>query len=122
MSFEIRQEPGFFLLNFSQTVDKQLVFDAFSSLLVQDNFDKRSHTLWDFRESLVDLSIQDISDIARAVTLASEQRSNQARSVFVASDPSDTAILQTYITATAHYPVEFRIFNDYQKGVDWLLE
>ena len=122
MSFEIRQKSGFYLLDFSQTVDKPLVIEAYSSLLKQDNFNRQSHTLWDFRESLLDLSIQDLNEIALAVTSAGEQRSNKARSVFVVSDPSDKTILQTYITATAHYPVEFRIFDNYQNGLVWLLE
>lgn len=121
MSFETRQQSGFYLLEFSQTVDKQQVINAYTSLLKQDGFNRESHTLWDFRESLIDLSIQDLNEIANAVTSAGEQRSNQARSVFVVSDPSDKTILQTYVTATAHYPVEFRIFDDFQKGVDWLL-
>jgi len=122
MSFKIHQKAGFYLLDFSQTVDKQLIFDAYSSLLKQDNFGRQSHSLWDFRDSLIDLSIQDINEIANAVTSTSDQRSSQARSVFVVSDPSDRAILQIYVTATAHYPVEFRIFDDYLKGVTWLLE
>ena len=122
MSFKIHLKSDFYLLDFSKTVDKQLIMEAYSSLLKQSDFDRQTHTLWDFRESLVDLSIQDINEIANAVTSAGEQRSNRARSVFVVTDPSDTAILQTYVTATAHYPVEFQIFDNYQKGVDWLVE
>ena len=122
MSFKIHLKSDFYLLDFSKTVDKQLIMEAYSSLLKQSDFYRQTHTLWDFRESLVDLSIQDINEIANAVTSAGEQRSNRARSVFVVTDPSDTAILQTYVTATAHYPVEFQIFDNYQKGVDWLVE
>jgi hypothetical protein len=121
MSFEIRQEAGFYLLDFPSVVGKKMVISAYSSLLKQKSFNTKSHTLWDFRESIVDLSMNDINEVAQAVTSAGDQRSDKARSAFITSDPSDTAILQTYITATAHYPVEFRLFDDYQQGIDWLM-
>ncbi len=122
MSFEIRQEAGIYLLDFSGIVDKILVINAYSSLLKDKGFNTESHTLWDFRGSIVDLSIKDINEVAEAVTTAGERRSDKARSAFVVLDPSDSSTLQTYVTATAHYPVEFRIFDSYLAALAWLLE
>lgn len=122
MKFRIRQQADFYLLDFSGIVNKDFIIGAYSSLLKQNNFNIESQTLWDFRKSVVNLSINDINQIAQTVTSAGEQRSDRARSAFIVIDPSDTAILQTYITATAHYPVEFKIFDNYQSGSAWLKE
>ena len=122
MNFKIRQSTGYFLLDYSGKVDLNTIVSAYSLLLKEEGFTKESHTLWDFRKATVDLSIEDIQQIAEAVTLSGEQRSHSARSAFIVSDPSDKTIIQTYVTATALYPVEFEIFDDFQSGKTWLFE
>ncbi len=122
MTFKITEKDGYFLLTFLKIADRETIVVAYSSLLRHNNFTRESHTLWDMRDAMVDLSISDITKISAAVTQVREQRSEKARSVFLVTDPSDTVILQNYITATAHYPVEFKIFDDYQSGIKWLLD
>lgn len=122
MSFQIVQKKGYFLLSFSEFSDKKKIDATYKALLKEENFSKDSHTIWDFRNSIVNLSINDINQIAESVTSSSNLRSDKARSAFLVTEPTDTTVLQTYVTATSHYPVEFKIFRDYELGIKWLLE
>ena len=122
MNFKIQKRDEYFLLDYSDRVDLNSIISSYSTLLQNPEFKKDSHTLWNFTKSLLDLSLEDIHKIAEAVIAASQQRANTARSAFVVQDPSDKAILQTYITETARFPVEFKIFDNERDGVNWLKE
>ena len=119
----IYKKDGFYLIQLFDRIDRELMASAYISVLNQEEFKQNTHTLWDFRESMVDLSFDDIQKNAELLVESfSSQRTDCARSAFIVSDLSDRGILQTYVTAVSHYPVEFKLFNNYQDGVIWLLE
>ena len=70
---------------------------------------------------MLDLSMADLRQIADAVTSSAEQRSGNAKSAFVSADATDKATLENYVTMTAHYPVEFEIFTNFDTAWRWVL-
>ncbi|TQV75239.1 hypothetical protein FLL45_09900 [Aliikangiella marina] len=122
MAFKIHQHRKYFLLKYSGRVDKDLIIQSYSGLFNEPNFNSESHTIWDFTQSVLDMSLEDIRNVAEAVVSVSNKRSNSARSAFIVTDPSDKAIIETYITETSRFPVEFEIFEDIREGESWLIE
>ena len=120
MSFEITQNEDYFLITFIGNFDKKTMASAYVTLIKNTDFSQESCTLWDFRNVSVNLSFQCIQENASALNSYNNKRSSSARSAFIVSDLCDKAILETYITAIAHYPVEFNIFDSFSHGVSWL--
>ncbi len=121
MSYEITQEKYYFVLIFTGSVDKESVLSAYTALLQNEHFKQETHTIWDIRKASAELSFVDIKELASSVTESSDERSNHSRCAYVVIDPTDKSTIQSYITATAHYPVEFRIFEDFEKAKNWVL-
>lgn len=122
MSCIIHQKKEYFLLDYSGRIDLSSLIQSYSRLYDEPDFKSDSHTIWDFTKSVLDVSLEDIRTIAETVVSASTKRSHSARSAFIVTDPSDKAIIQTYITKTARFPVEFQIFETYREGESWLRE
>jgi len=122
MSFEILDKEGYYLLEFSDKADLAILFESFTALLNKQDFNREWHTVWDFSTAIVELSIPDIQKLADNVGLSSKQRSSRARAAFITTDPTDQTVLENYITATARYPVEFKIFRDTQTAKLWLFD
>lgn len=120
--FEITKKTTYFHLKLFSQVDLESIQTAYSNLLSQKDFTPESHTLWNFESAIVLLSIPDMHVIAEAVIAAADKRAESARSAFYVPDPHDAALLENYITLVAHYPVEFRIFSDWQESIDWLTD
>lgn len=121
MSYEIEEQERYFLLTFTGSVDKQSILSAYASLLQSKRFKQQTHTIWDLRNATAELSFIDIKELASSITASSEKRSNCSRSAYITVDPTDRATLQHYITATAHYPVEFKIFTGFSAARQWIL-
>ena len=120
--FEITNKGAFFHLKFVSQVDLETIRTAYPALLTQKDFTPESHTLWNFEDAIILLSIADMHVIAEAVIAAADKRAESAKSAFFVPDPHDAALLENYITLVAQYPVEFRIFDDWQQSIDWLSE
>ncbi len=119
-NYKITQDDGFFHLKFLAQVELDTVQEAYFELLRTQGFMPESHTLWNFENAILLLSITDMHQIADAVIAAADLRASSARSAFFVPDAHDAALLKNYITLVAHYPVEFRLFSDYSESVAWL--
>lgn len=118
--YKIIQQSDYFLLNFSGQIELSTVMASYSALLQLPGFVSESHSIWNFEESMLNLSISDIHQLADGVTASAGRRSNDAKSAFVVSDPSDTVTLENYITLTSHYPVEFELFSNLRSAEKWI--
>jgi len=120
MNFEITHIQVYYLIKFSGSIDRELMANAYLTLLKEPDFNKQSNTIWDFRDAMFALSFKDIQHNAVGLESFGEKRSSTSRSAFIITDSSDKALLQTYITAISRYPVEFKIFVDYHAAINWL--
>lgn len=118
--YQITNNEGYFHLKFLAQVDLETIQCAYPDLLRHKDFTPESHTLWDFKDAIVLLSIPDMHVIANAVIDSAHRRADTAKSAFFVPDPHDAALLENYITLVAHYPVEFKIFSEWQQSVRWL--
>jgi len=122
MNFTIEAHKHYHLIDFKGIVDKTAILESYAALLQSEGFSKTSNSLWDCRKSAIDLSYKDIKEIASMVSKASDQRSYDSKGAFVVIEASDSLLLRTYITETAHYPVEFRLFKSLTEAELWLAE
>lgn len=121
-NYTVTHHGHYFLIEYVEKADKESVIEAYAEVLNHPEFNLEAHTIWEFREAMVELSIPDIQEIAELVRLSSEKRSSNSKAAFIATDPSDRISLQNYITATAFYPVEFKLFETMKAAVNWLSE
>jgi hypothetical protein len=119
-NYLITPKDSYFLINFIDKADKPSVIAAYAELINHDDFHLETHTIWDYSNAVVELTIPDIQEISELVRGSSDKRSSNAKAAFIATDPSDRISLQNYITATAFYPVEFMLFKDMRSALEWL--
>jgi hypothetical protein len=121
-NYTVTHRGHYFLIKYVEKVDKETVIKAYAEVLNHPKFNLEAHTIWEFREAIVELSIPDIQELAELARSSSKKRSSNSKAGFIANDPSDRISLQNYITATALYPVEFKLFETMETAVNWLNE
>ncbi|MBV1911666.1 MAG: hypothetical protein KUG78_20405 [Kangiellaceae bacterium] len=120
MPVKINKCLNYYILDFTGQISKSLISQAYLDLIKRSDFDIDIHTIWDFQDAFLDISIAEFRQIAEIVTSSDAPRSNQSRSAFITMESADKISLESYITFTAHYPVEFKIFDSFDDAETWI--
>jgi len=122
---EIVTDPrgfNFGLLKFSGLVGYDDLTQAFVALCQLDGFNAEIDNIWDYSEAELAIGLDEIQQLAEYFVNRAALRKGTPYVAMVSNNPSDIALIQSYIPMAARYPVIFELFSSRQMAIESLYQ
>ena len=104
----------------SAVVDKAGLIAAMSELVRHPDYHKK-HSLWDFRQATLGLSIGDLGEIVGVLRLYKTREKNFAnKSALVVPGVMDMSMARVFISLSKLLPFDYKVFKDIEEARTFL--
>ncbi len=121
MAFSLdNKEDAYISVTVTGMLDKPTTIAAISELLQHPDYMKK-HSLWDFTDATMGLTIGDLGEIIGVLRLfKTKDLSFVKKSAFVITGHMKIAMANVYISMTRFLPFEYRVFQNLEEAKNFL--
>ncbi len=104
----------------SGMVTKPYLISAISQLMQHPEYIDK-HSLWDFSEANMGISIEDLQEIVGILRLYKPKQKNFAnKSALLVPGQMNNAMVNLFVTMSKLLPIKYRVFKDWNKAEEYL--
>ncbi len=108
-------------MNVSGVVDKSGLLSAMSELVMHPDFTDK-HSLWDFTQATMGLSISDFGEIAGVLGLYKSQKKNFAnKSALLIPNLMELSMAKMFVSISKLLPFKYKVFKTREKALVFLV-
>ncbi len=113
--------PEYIKVMISGLIVKPELISLMGEILQHPQYQEK-HTLWDFRQASLGLSIGDLKELVGIMKLYKPENKKFAdRSALLVPGKFNSAIAEMFVSMTRLLPVKYHVFNDYDSAEAYLL-